>query len=120
MKLRDVGEDRLLEQLLGKRKPGRGVVLGPGDDCAIVESGKPGVLQLLKTDCLVEGVHFTGNDRPERVGWKSMARPVSMRSRAAAAPINGGMRFAPPQPGTMPIITSGRPMRVLGPSSITR
>ena len=77
MKLRDVGEDRLLEQLLGKRKPGRGVVLGPGDDCAIVESGKPGVLQLLKTDCLVEGVHFTGNDRPERVGWKSMARPVS-------------------------------------------
>jgi thiamine-monophosphate kinase len=77
MKLRDVGEDRLLEQLLGKRKPQRGVLLGPGDDCAIVESGKPGVLQLLKTDCLVEGIHFTTKDRPELVGWKSMARPVS-------------------------------------------
>src|SRR4051812_15711431 len=77
MKLRDVGEDRLLEQVLGRRKPKRGVVLGPGDDCAIVESGKGGVLQLLKTDCLVEGIHFTGKDRPELVGWKAMARPVS-------------------------------------------
>ena len=77
MKLRDVGEDRLLEQLLGKRKPGRGVVLGPGDDCAIVEPGKGGVLQLLKTDCLVEGIHFTRSEKPELVGWKSMARPVS-------------------------------------------
>jgi thiamine-monophosphate kinase len=42
-----------------------------------VQSGKPGLLQLLKTDCLVEGVHFTANERPELVGWKSMARPVS-------------------------------------------
>src|SRR4051794_4247596 len=77
MNLRDVGEDRLLEQLLGKRKAGRGVVLGPGDDCALVESGKRGVLQLLKTDCLVEGIHFTNKDRAELVGWKAMARPVS-------------------------------------------
>jgi thiamine-monophosphate kinase len=77
MKLRDVGEDRLLEQLLGKQKRGHGVVLGPGDDCAIVELGKAGVLQLLKTDCLVEGVHFSGKEEAELVGWKSMARPVS-------------------------------------------
>ena len=77
MKLRDVGEDRLLERLLDKRKAKRGVVLGPGDDCAIVTSGKPGVLQLLKTDCLVEGIHFEKKSPPELVGWKSMARPVS-------------------------------------------
>jgi thiamine-monophosphate kinase len=77
MKLRDIGEDRLLQQLLGKLAQKRGVVLGPGDDCAIVESGKRGVLQLLKTDCLVEGIHFAKNSRPEEVGWKAMARPVS-------------------------------------------
>jgi thiamine-monophosphate kinase len=77
MKLRDVGEDRLLDQLLRKLPGNSRVVLGAGDDCAIVESGKRGVLSLLKTDCLVEGIHFAKNSRPELVGWKAMARPVS-------------------------------------------
>jgi thiamine-monophosphate kinase len=77
MKLRDVGEDRLLEQLLPKLEQNSGVVLGPGDDCALVESGKPGLLSLLKTDCLVEGIHFAKTARPGLVGWKAMARPLS-------------------------------------------
>jgi thiamine-monophosphate kinase len=77
MKLRDVGEDRLLDQLLPTMEQNSGVVLGVGDDCALVESGKPGLLNLLKTDCLVEGVHFAKNSRPEMVGWKAMARPLS-------------------------------------------
>jgi thiamine-monophosphate kinase len=77
MKLRDVGEDRLLEQLLAKLPRPAGVVLGVGDDCAIVESGKRGVLQLLKTDCLVEGIHFAKSSPPRQVGWKAIARPLS-------------------------------------------
>ena len=77
MKLRDVGEDRLLEELLPKLEQNSGVVLGAGDDCALVESGKPGLLSLLKTDCLVEGIHFARTARPEMVGWKAMARPLS-------------------------------------------
>ena len=77
MKLRDVGEDRLLDQLLPAMEQNSGVVLGAGDDCALVESGKPGLLNLLKTDCLVEGIHFAKNARPEMVGWKAMARPLS-------------------------------------------
>ena len=76
MKLRDVGEDRLLEQLLSKLSSHRAVVLGAGDDCALVESGKRGVLDVLKTDCLVEGIHFAKNVRPELVGCKAMARPL--------------------------------------------
>ena len=77
MKLRDVGEDRLLEQLLPKLPRNTGVVLGAGDDCAVVKSGKRGVLELLKTDCLVERIHFTENTPPRQVGWKAMARPLS-------------------------------------------
>jgi thiamine-monophosphate kinase len=77
MKLRDIGEDELLEQLLPKSEPNSGVVLGAGDDCALVESGKPGLLNLLKTDCLVEGIHFAKDTRAELVGWKAMARPLS-------------------------------------------
>jgi thiamine-monophosphate kinase len=77
MKLRDVGEDRLLDQLLPVMQQNSGVVLGAGDDCALVESGKPGLLNLLKTECLVEGIHFAKKTRPEMVGWKAMARPLS-------------------------------------------
>jgi thiamine-monophosphate kinase len=77
MKLRDVGEDRLLEQLLPKLPDNARVVLGAGDDCAIVKSGKRGVLELLKTDCLVEAIHFAKSSPPEQVGWKAMARPLS-------------------------------------------
>ena len=77
MNLREVGEDRLLEKLLRHLPLGRGVIVGVGDDCAVVESGKRGPLTLLKTDCLVEGIHFAKDSRPEDVGWKAMARPLS-------------------------------------------
>jgi thiamine-monophosphate kinase len=73
----ELGEDRLLDQLLPNLPRNRSVLLGAGDDCAIVKSGARGKLQLLKTDCLVENIHFTKKDRPEQVGWKAMARPLS-------------------------------------------
>jgi thiamine-monophosphate kinase len=77
MNLRQVGEDRLLDHLLPKFPRNRSVLLGAGDDCAIVSSIQRGNLQLLKTDCLVENVHFTKKARPELIGWKAMARPLS-------------------------------------------
>lgn len=77
MNLRALGEDQLLEELLPSLPRNAAVVLGAGDDCAIVESGKPGLLHLLKTDCLVEGIHFARNTPPSQVGWKAMARPLS-------------------------------------------
>ena len=86
MKLRDVGEDRLLDQLLGTLRSGRGVIMGAGDDCALVESGKRGLLDVLKTDCLVEEIHFTRNTRAELVGWKAMARPLSDFAAMSALP----------------------------------
>jgi thiamine-monophosphate kinase len=73
----ELGEDRLLDQLLPNLPRNRGVLLGAGDDCAVVKSAERGRLGLLKTDCLVENIHFTKKDRPELVGWKAMARPLS-------------------------------------------
>ncbi|HTG44887.1 MAG TPA: AIR synthase related protein, partial [Verrucomicrobiae bacterium] len=77
MKLEELGEDQLLARLLPKLSRHRDVVLGAGDDCAIVKPGARGTLHLLKTDCLVEQIHFTTKARPEAVGWKAMARPLS-------------------------------------------
>lgn len=73
----ELGEDRLLDQLLPTLPGNRSVLLGAGDDCAIVESAQRGALQLLKTDCLVEDIHFTKKSPAEWVGWKAMARPLS-------------------------------------------
>lgn len=77
MKLRELGEDRLLAQLLPKLPCNASVVVGAGDDCAVVESPGESKLLLLKTDCVVEGIHFTTKSRPASVGWKAMARPLS-------------------------------------------
>ena len=77
MMLREVGEDRMLAQLLPTLSRNSSVVLGAGDDCAVVRCPQRDNLQLLKTDCIVEGIHFTATSPPALVGWKAMARPLS-------------------------------------------
>lgn len=75
--LAGLGEDALVRLLTGHVPLGPDVVDGAGDDCAVVRPLRKGWLQLLKTDCVVEGVHFTQRTAPERVGWKALARAVS-------------------------------------------
>ncbi len=75
MNLRALGEDRLLEKITAGLPRNRFVVAGAGDDCAVVRSGDE--LFLLKTDSVVEGVHFDADAPAAAVGWKAMARPLS-------------------------------------------
>ncbi|MEY2562577.1 MAG: thiamine-monophosphate kinase [Verrucomicrobiota bacterium] len=77
MKLRELGEDGLLEQLLPKLRLTDSVLVASGDDCAVVAAPGWNSLQLLKTDCVVEGIHFTTATAPAAIGWKAMARPLS-------------------------------------------
>jgi thiamine-monophosphate kinase len=77
MNLRELGEDRLLQRLLPDLPANREVIAGAGDDCAVVHFAEAEKLLLVKTDCVVEGVHFTPDAKPTAVGWKAMARPLS-------------------------------------------
>jgi thiamine-monophosphate kinase len=77
MKLKELGEERLLARILADLPRDRSVVLGAGDDCAVVEIPGGKRLQLLKTDCIVEGVHFPKESAPTAIGWKALARPLS-------------------------------------------
>ena len=77
MNLRAVGEDELMRRLAPHLPLGRHVISGAGDDCAVAEFAGSEKLLLLKTDCVVEGVHFTARAKPSAVGWKAMARPLS-------------------------------------------
>src|SRR5467141_3860051 len=87
MKLGYLGEDHLLDQLL-PRLPlkKKAVVVAPGDDCAVVETQDRRKLLVLKTDCIVEGVHFSQATNALDVGWKAMMRPLSDFAAASAVP----------------------------------
>ena len=88
MKLGALGEDRLLNQILLHLPRGkhRKVSAGSGDDCAIVEISGSKKYLVLKTDCVVEGVHFLRGTNPSDVGWKAMMRPLSDFAAASALP----------------------------------
>jgi thiamine-monophosphate kinase len=86
MKLRDIGEDRLLDRLLPRLSLGKRVVRGPGDDCAVVETPARRNLLVLKTDCVVAGVHFLPTANALDVGWKALARPLSDFAATSAVP----------------------------------
>jgi thiamine-monophosphate kinase len=77
MNLRELGEDRLVAQLVARLRSPADVVVGPGDDCAVLRGAEAGELLLLKSDCVVEGVHFVPEEKAGRVGWKAMMRTLS-------------------------------------------
>jgi thiamine-monophosphate kinase len=53
------------------------VIRGAGDDCAVLDVGSPGRWLLFKTDAVVEGVHFTADAEPGKIGHKALARCLS-------------------------------------------
>ncbi len=68
--LSDIGEDALIQRLIGLLPVDPTPAAGPGDDCAVVDLGTAFErLQLLKTDALVENVHFLPSAPPRAVGW---------------------------------------------------
>jgi thiamine-monophosphate kinase len=86
MKLRQLGEDRLLDQLLRRLPFGKTVAVGGGDDCALVETPAGPNFLVLKTDCVVDGVHFLPGANALDVGWKAMMRPLSDFAATSAVP----------------------------------
>lgn len=78
IRLRELGEDKMLSRVLPFLSRGRKDVLaGAGDDCAVVRVPGENDLLLLKTDCVVENIHFKSSDDAGAIGWKAMMRPLS-------------------------------------------
>ncbi|PYK42544.1 MAG: thiamine-monophosphate kinase [Verrucomicrobia bacterium] len=75
--LRELGEDKLLAQIFPRLNRNSRVVIGAGDDCAVVKFRGAKDWLLLKTDCVVEEVHFTRETNARSVGWKAMMRALS-------------------------------------------
>ena len=75
--LRELGEDQLLAQVFPRLNRNSQVVIGAGDDCAVVKFHGAKDWLLLKTDCVVEEVHFARETSARAVGWKAMMRALS-------------------------------------------
>jgi thiamine-monophosphate kinase len=82
----DLTEDQLLDAIRRVFSgAGPEVVVGPGDDAAVVSPGSGE--QVLTTDAMVEGVHFrTDLTTPRDLGYKAIAVNVSDMAAMAASP----------------------------------
>src|SRR6266540_4104620 len=66
--------------------PGRGVVVGIGDDCAVFRPSGGREDLVFTTDQVIEGVHFRSGVGARRVGAKALARALSDIAAMGADP----------------------------------
>ena len=83
MKVKDIGEFGLIHRISKKSKD-KDVIVGIGDDAAVIKTKG---LQVLTTDCLVEGDHFRcGWFTAEQIGMKAIEINVSDVAAMGATP----------------------------------
>jgi thiamine-monophosphate kinase len=81
-----MNEFDLIHRLTRALPTNSSVVVGAGDDCAVLDAGVPDRLLLFKTDAVVEGVHFTPGTAPEKIGHKALGRCLSDIAAMAGTP----------------------------------
>jgi len=77
------GEFALIDKYFARPTPS--AVLGPGDDCALVQPS-PGKQLAVTTDMLVAGTHFLPDTDPKNLGWKALAVNLSDLAAMGAQP----------------------------------
>lgn len=81
-----MNEFELISKLAKSLPSNETVLTGCGDDCAVLDFGLPEKLFLFKTDAVVEGIHFTKETSPEKIGRKALARCLSDIAAMAGTP----------------------------------
>ncbi len=84
-KLCELGEIKLIERIRERTKKEEGVIVGIGDDSAVLSFG--GGNLLATSDLLIEGVHFYPYFKPYFLGWKALAVSLSDISAMGGEPL---------------------------------
>lgn len=92
-----MNEFELIARLTRSLSTNETVVTGAGDDCAVLDLGVPDKLILFKTDAVVEGIHFTRETPPEKIGRKALARCLSDIAAMAGTPTAALVTIALPR-----------------------
>jgi thiamine-monophosphate kinase len=92
-----MGEFDLIERYFKRAaKPGAGVDLGIGDDCALLAPA-PGIQLAISSDMLVEGRHFLSTVSPQALGHKALAVNLSDLAACGAKPVAFTLALALPR-----------------------
>jgi thiamine-monophosphate kinase len=83
----DYGEFNFLAKLIPGLRRGAGVVVGPGQDCAVVRAGRARLL--VTVDAVVEGVHF----RPRWLSPQQLGRRSFLVNASDIAAMGGRPRW---------------------------
>jgi thiamine-monophosphate kinase len=92
-----MNEFELIARLTKSLPTNKNVLVGAGDDCAVLDFGLPEKLFLFKTDAIVEGIHFTRETPPEKIGRKALARNLSDIAAMAGTPTAALVTIALPE-----------------------
>ena len=92
-----MNEFDLINRLTRSLPGNKSVVVGAGDDCAVLDLAIPDRLLLFKTDAIVEGIHFTSATAPEKIGHKALGRCLSDIAAMAGTPIAAVVTIALPR-----------------------
>ena len=81
-----LGERALISRITARLATSPWVVVGPGDDAAVIEPER-GMLDVLTTDALVDGVHFDRRFVPaDAIGYRALAVNLSDLAAMGASP----------------------------------
>src|SRR4030095_15000480 len=82
----ECGEHALIARIRQRLATPQWVVVGPGDDAAVIEPVR-GALEVLTTDALVDGIHFDLRfTPPDAVGHRALAVNLSDLAAMGAQP----------------------------------
>src|SRR6266481_4260975 len=93
-----MNEFELISRLTRSLPTNKSVVVGAGDDCAVLDLGQPDRLLLFKTDAVVQGIHFADAAAPEKIGHKALGRCLSDIAAMAGTPSAALITIALPRP----------------------
>lgn len=89
-------EDRLIHQLVPSFPKRSDTLVSIGDDCAVIQYPHVDKLLLLKTDCVIEGIHFKKDTPAVWIGWKAVCRAISDIAACGGTPAHALVTFAIP------------------------
>ena len=92
-----MNEFELIQRLTRSLPTNKSVVVGAGDDCAVLDLGLPDRLLLFKTDAVVEGIHFPPGTPAEKIGHKAFGRCLSDIAAMAGTPVAALVTIALPR-----------------------
>src|SRR5688572_22489122 len=76
----------LIQSFIAETEAGPGILVGPGDDCAVLE--RSDTAWAMTVDMSIEGVHFRRDWlSAEEIGWRAAAVALSDLAATAAEPV---------------------------------